>query len=393
MSEPAIRIVAVTKSFGANFAVQAITLDIKEGEFFSLLGPSGCGKTTLLRMIAGFETPTNGKILIGGDDMLNVPPHKRPANMVFQNYALFPHLSTFNNVAFGLRSSKTPKGEIEQRVKTALELVRLGDYADRMPSQLSGGQQQRVALARAVVNRPKVLLLDEPLSALDVQIREEMQNELAQLQRQLNMTFVMVTHDQHEALALSTRVAVLCKGNLEQVGTPQEIFEQPNTRFVASFIGQSNLLNGRLKSRDNGRAVVDIDDSTSIVVKDNPSCACKEGQPIIVWIKPNSLYLNRDEALYNSSDEDGDAMLGTFSAEILARSYQGSAVEYLCKVSNVQIRLSLPGKEQHQHEIGDLVKLYVTGEACSYLAGDENVELGEPVELEPSQSVQTALSP
>lgn len=392
MSEPAIRIVAVTKSFGANFAVQAITLDIEEGEFFSLLGPSGCGKTTLLRMIAGFEIPTNGKILIGGADMSNVPPHKRPANLVFQNYALFPHLTVFENVAFGLKSSKRPKKEIDERVKTALDLVRLGDFASRMPAQLSGGQQQRVAVARAVVNRPKVLLLDEPLSALDVQIREEMQNELANLQRQLKLTFVMVTHDQHEALALSHRVAVLCQGNLEQVGTPQEIFEQPSTMFVASFIGQSNLLTGRLKSRNGNVAAVEIDDASTIIVRDNPKCASiKEGEPVIAWVKPNSLYLNKDEALYNSSDEYGESMLSTVSAEVVGRSYQGSAVEYLCKLNDVQVRVSLPGKEMHPHAIGDKVTLFVTGESCSYLSGDGSVALGQPVEFD-KPSKQTALS-
>lgn len=374
MNEPAIRIAAVTKSFGANFAVQAITLDIQEGEFFSLLGPSGCGKTTLLRMIAGFETPTTGKILIAGEDMHNVPPHKRKANMVFQNYALFPHLTVFNNVAFGLKSSHTPRGEIQERVKTALDLVRLGDFAERMPAQLSGGQQQRVALARAVVNRPKVLLLDEPLSALDIQIREEMQNELARLQRQLNMTFVMVTHDQHEALALSTRVAVFCKGNLEQVGTPHEIFEQPNTRFVASFIGQSNLIHGTLKNREGNFAVVEIENGINVIVRDNPKCATvQNGQPVIAWIKPHSLYLNREEAIRDSTAEVSEMTLSSVEVEVIGRSYQGSSVEYLCRLSqlnHVQIRLSLPGKEQRELTIGQKVTLHVAGESCSFLACD-----------------------
>lgn len=224
-------------------AVNGISLSVAPGEFYSFLGPSGCGKTTLLRIFAGFEEATSGRVLIAGKEMGRTPPYKRPVNMVFQSYALFPHLSVLENVAFGLRNAgNLSRAEVTEQAKIALDKVKLASFSDRMPAQLSGGQQQRVALARALTMRPVVLLLDEPLSALDVQIREEMQDELSRLQRQLNMTFVMVTHDQSEALALSSRVAVFHAGNIEQVGSPKEIYHRPKTSFVASFIGRTNLL-------------------------------------------------------------------------------------------------------------------------------------------------------
>ncbi len=261
MSAKAIQAIEISKRFGTTQAVRTLNLDVEESEFFSLLGPSGCGKTTLLRMIAGFETPSTGELFVGGKNVLGVPPHKRPVNMVFQSYALFPHLTVFENVAFGLKSGpKITSDELTARVGEALNLVRLSHLAERFPSQLSGGQQQRVALARAVVNRPMVLLLDEPLSALDPQIREEMQSELARLQRELNMTFVMVTHDQDEALALSSRIAVFYNGNLEQVGTPKEVYERPATPFVARFIGNTNLIEGTLLSSDSSSAKVQLGD-------------------------------------------------------------------------------------------------------------------------------------
>lgn len=243
MSEPAVIFQNVTKTFGKTKACSDVNFAIGAGEFFSLLGPSGCGKTTLLRMIAGFEFPDEGKVLVGGKDMSAVPAHKRPVNMVFQSYALFPHMTIFENVAFGLRVQRqSPQLEINKRVDEALELVRLPQVKDRYPAQLSGGQQQRVAFARAIVNRPSVLLLDEPLSALDPRIREDMQEELARFKKELAITFVMVTHDQAEAFALSDRIAVLNQGCLEQLGTAQEIYNAPATPFVADFIGQTNLL-------------------------------------------------------------------------------------------------------------------------------------------------------
>ncbi len=232
----------VTKHFGAYVAVEEAHFDIREGEFFSMLGPSGCGKTTTLRMIAGFETPTSGNILLHGTDVSKVPPYKRDVNTVFQQYGLFPHLTILDNVAFGLRSKGVAKAEAKSRSQEMLEIVRLNDFGDRKPSQLSGGQQQRVALARALVNKPKALLLDEPLGALDLKLRQSMQLELKRIQRELGITFIFVTHDQEEALTMSDRIAVMTQGRTAQIGTPTDIYYHPASVFVAGFIGTANLL-------------------------------------------------------------------------------------------------------------------------------------------------------
>ena len=239
---PAVRLERVTKHFGDYIAVEEADFDIGSGEFFSMLGPSGCGKTTTLRMIAGFEQPTSGRVLLGGQDVSRTPPYRRDVNTVFQNYALFPHMSIAENVAFGLESRKVAKDEIRRRVAEILELVRLPDMADRKPSQLSGGQQQRIALARALVNRPTALLLDEPLGALDLKLRQSMQLELKRSQRELGITFVCVTHDQEEALTMSDRIAVMTQGRTDQIGGPTEIYDCPSSVFVAGFIGTANLL-------------------------------------------------------------------------------------------------------------------------------------------------------
>jgi putrescine transport system ATP-binding protein len=241
-AQPFLRIEGVSKLFGDFVAVNNVSLDIFEGEFFSLLGGSGCGKTTLLRMLAGLDHANSGKIFIDGQDMTFTPPYERPVNMMFQSYALFPHMNVFNNVAFGLRQDRIPKAEVISRVDEALALVELGDFARRKPDQLSGGQRQRVALARALIKRPKLLLLDEPLAALDKKLRERTQLQLSRIQERVGITFVLVTHDQEEAMNLSTRIAVMEQGNFEQVGTPREIYETPGNRFVAGFIGSVNLL-------------------------------------------------------------------------------------------------------------------------------------------------------
>ena len=244
----AVELSAVTKRFGEFIAVDDLTLDIYEGEFFSLLGPSGCGKTTTLRMIAGFEEPTEGDISVGGDPMRRVPPYRRPVNTVFQSYAIFPHLNVFDNVAFGLRRSGVKGEELHKRVTDACEMVQLSGFEKRKPSKLSGGQQQRVALARALVNHPEVLLLDEPLGALDLKLRKEMQLYLKNLQHEVGITFIYVTHDQEEALTMSDRIAVMNEGRVQQVADPPTLYELPRNRFVSDFIGQTNVFSGTVES-------------------------------------------------------------------------------------------------------------------------------------------------
>ena len=270
-SDPAaIELIGVAKQFASDDgkvqAVEHVDLAIETGEFFSLLGPSGCGKTTTLRMIAGFEEPTSGPVLLYGENMVGVPPNRRDMNMVFQNYALFPHMTVFDNVAFGLRRKKIDKGEIDRRVNEMLELVDLTGRERRRPREMSGGQQQRVALARALVNHPRALLLDEPLGALDLKLRQAMQSELKRIQREVGITFVYVTHDQGEALTMSDRIAVMNAGRVEQLGTPREVYEQPRTRFVADFIGTSNLLTARADRIEGDCAVAAFDDQQRLVV-------------------------------------------------------------------------------------------------------------------------------
>src|SRR3954452_23500975 len=253
-SAPSIRLIDLAKEFGSVRAVDGVDLEIADGEFFSMLGPSGSGKTTVLRMIAGFEQPTRGSIELAGRDVTSQPPYARDVNTVFQDYALFPHMSVIENVEYGLRVKKVGRSERRRRAAEALETVRLGAHGARRPSQLSGGQRQRVALARALVNWPKVLLLDEPLGALDLKLRREMQIELKQIQREVGITFVFVTHDQEEALTLSDRIAVFDGGRMQQVGTPVELYERPATPFTAGFVGTSNLLTGALAQRLVGRS-------------------------------------------------------------------------------------------------------------------------------------------
>jgi spermidine/putrescine ABC transporter ATP-binding subunit len=258
MSEIDVKLDRISKAYGTVVAVDAVSLEMERGTIYSLLGPSGCGKTTTLRLIAGFDQPTGGEVLIRGARVNDVPPYKRDISIVFQSYALFPHLTVGDNVAFGLRMRRVPKAERAKAVAEALNLVKLAGYADRYPRQLSGGQQQRVALARAIVIKPAVLLLDEPLGALDKMLREEMQVELRQLQQRLGITAVFVTHDQEEALTLSDRVAVMRGGRLEQVGAPREIYERPRTEFVAGFLGASNFFDGRVVGRQGGFVEVDV---------------------------------------------------------------------------------------------------------------------------------------
>ncbi|CAN5765872.1 hypothetical protein BH18ACT2_BH18ACT2_03450 [soil metagenome] len=277
----------VRKEFGDFVAVERADFAIARGEFFSLLGPSGCGKTTLLKMIAGFEKPTSGRVLLEGADVSSVPPHKRNVNTVFQQYALFPHLSVVDNIAFGLRAKKVPAAEARKRSREMLDVVRLGEFANRRPAQLSGGQQQRVALARALVNLPSALLLDEPLAALDLKLREAMQLELKRIQREVGITFIFVTHDQGEALTMSDRIAVMSRGQVEQIGTPEEIYAAPASIFVAGFIGSANLLPGTLVEAGGGRAVARLDNDLDVTVLGSTEAG--QGDPVTVMLRPERL--------------------------------------------------------------------------------------------------------
>jgi putrescine transport system ATP-binding protein len=288
--KPLLEIRGVSKKFGDFIAVNNVDLDIYQGELFCLLGGSGCGKTTLLRMLAGFEKPSSGQILIDGQDMSEVPPYKRPTNMMFQNYALFPHMTVEKNIAFGLEQDGISKAEISDKIDSILKLVELQDYKKRRPQQLSGGQRQRVALARALVKQPKLLLLDEPLSALDKKLREQTQFELMNIQYKVGVTFVVVTHDQEEAMTLSTRIAVMDRGRFIQTGTPTEIYEYPRDRFVADFIGSANILDGKVVSNLEGT----IEVSTYLgkfSFKSNSNIS--EGSDLFVGLRPEKISISK----------------------------------------------------------------------------------------------------
>jgi putrescine transport system ATP-binding protein len=288
---PLLRIEAVVKKFGAFRAVDRLSLDVAAGEFFALLGPSGCGKTTLLRMLAGFETPDEGKILLDGRDIAQVLPHERPVNMMFQNYALFPHLSVRDNIAFGLKRAGMARPEIETRVAEMMALVKLEGLEKRKPDQLSGGQKQRVALARSLARRPKVLLLDEPLAALDKKLRESTQQELMELQRRLGMTFIVVTHDQEEAMTMADRIGVMEAGRLEQVATPRQLYEAPASRWIAEFVGDVNVFEGQVGAREAGRMAVETRDAGTVFVAEPRQPLTKE--TVSVAIRPEKVKLSR----------------------------------------------------------------------------------------------------
>jgi spermidine/putrescine transport system ATP-binding protein len=324
MAEIAVELRDVLKEFAepekkgeAFAAVNHVDLQIHDGEFFSLLGPSGCGKTTSLRMIAGFELPTSGEVLIHGKAMGKTPPYQRPVNTVFQSYALFPHMTIFDNVAFGLQMKGTNKAEIQPRVKEALDMVRLPGYENRKPKQLSGGQQQRVALARALVNRPEVLLLDEPLGALDLKLRKEMQLELKTLQREVGITFIYVTHDQEEALTMSDRIGVMSKGRLLQVGNSSDIYDSPNCRFVADFIGETNFINGKIKSQPGRMAEVGVGDGLVLRVDCEQTVAV--GTEVSVAVRPEKMHVN-------AADRSGQE--NAFQGRVINVVYIGTDTHY-----------------------------------------------------------------
>ncbi len=285
---PMLRIASVVKRFGGVTAVDDLSLDIATGEFFALLGPSGCGKTTLLRMLAGFEAPDSGAITLDGADIAHVLPHERPVNMMFQNYALFPHLTVEGNIAFGLKRAGLPRDEIASRVAEMVALVRLEGLEKRRPDQLSGGQRQRVALARSLARRPRLLLLDEPLAALDKKLRESTQAELKEVQRRLGMTFIIVTHDQEEAMTVADRIGVMDNGRLVQVASPRELYEAPNSRWIAGFVGDINLIEGEVESREPGRIIIATPDAGAIVAARAPETSAA----VCVAIRPEKIRLS-----------------------------------------------------------------------------------------------------
>ncbi len=329
--EPAVQLSGVTKRFGDVVAVDALDLQIRDGEFFSLLGPSGCGKTTTLRMVAGLEYPTEGSIQIYGEEMGLRPPNKRPINTVFQSYALFPHMTVAKNVAFGLEMQKVEASEVVERVARAIDLVRLTGMENRKPTQLSGGQQQRVALARALVNRPKVLLLDEPLGALDLKLRQAMQFELKELQERVGITFVYVTHDQEEALTMSDRIGVMNDGALLQIGTPQEIYEQPQTRFVADFIGETTFVSGVVV----GAGVVRLADGSTV----KTSTDAGPGIEVTLALRPERLFLYPEG---DTSVAGGNRLNGTVNRRV----YLGNSLFYEVDVGVAVVRV------RHENTLG-----------------------------------------
>jgi len=332
--DPYIRIERVTKQFGGFTAVDKVSLDIYRGELFSLLGPSGCGKSTLLRMLAGLEIPSAGRILIDGQDMTDVPPYERPVNMMFQSYALFPHMTVEKNVAFGLRQDNTPGGEIKARVAEMLDLVQLTDFAKRKPAQLSGGQRQRVALARSLAKYPKLLLLDEPLAALDKKLREQTQFELMNIQEKTGVTFIVVTHDQEEAMTLSTRIAVMNNGILQQLGTPSEVYEFPKTRYIADFLGSINLFEGVVtESPDSGHLMVTSDEA-GLMFHLDAFAELPVNTRVAVAIRPEKIAISKEKP-----EQEENVCRGKVD-EI---AYQGSLSIYQIELANGKmVRVTTP---------------------------------------------------
>jgi spermidine/putrescine transport system ATP-binding protein len=325
MSEFVIELKTITKSYGVNTVLRDINLQVRQGEFLTLLGPSGCGKTTILRLIAGFEEPTNGTVLIDGRDMQGFPPEQRQVNTVFQSYALFPHMTVFDNVAFGPRMQGVTSRELRERVMETLRMVMLEEFADRKPQQLSGGQQQRVAIGRAVVNKPLVLLLDEPLSALDYKLRKTMQIELKQLQRRLGITFIFVTHDQEEALSMSDRVVVMNTGTIEQTGTPQEIYETPKNLFVARFVGEINVLPGTIMAASASCYDILLQGTTINLKSPRRFTA---GDRVNVLIRPEDLRLWREA----EAPQQEQARL--FAAAVEEVAYKGCTVDLIMRLED-----------------------------------------------------------
>lgn len=371
MTDGTIRLVDLTKYFDSHPAVNGINLEIPNGEFFSLLGPSGCGKTTTLRMIAGFEEPDSGMILLSGRDVAHTPPNKRPVNTVFQNYALFPHLNVFDNVAFGLRtrSAGISRQEGDRRAAEALELVKLDGFGKRRPSELSGGQQQRVALARALALRPEGLLLDEPLGALDAKLRKNLQLELKSLQQQVGITFIYVTHDQNEALTMSDRIAVMNGGSVEQMGTPRDIYESPDTVFVADFLGASNLMDAEVIGEDEqGRTRLDL--SGIEVVADHADH--RQFGKVKLTVRPERVWVEPIESL---PEDDGNWIAGEVEREV----YFGNSVTLNVAMSNgLQIETEVHASaRERSFRTGDKVGVYLSPDSLRVLALERKYTAGD----------------
>jgi len=334
---PLLRIEGVAKTFGGFRAVDGVSLDIAAGEFFALLGPSGCGKTTLLRLLAGFETPDEGHILLNGRDIAQVLPHERPVNMMFQNYALFPHLSVRDNIAFGLKRAGMARKDIDMRVAEMVALVKLEGLEKRKPDQLSGGQRQRVALARSLARRPQVLLLDEPLAALDKKLRESTQAELMELQRRLGMTFIIVTHDQEEAMTVASRIGVMDAGRLEQVASPRELYEAPASRRIAEFIGEVNLFDGEVESHELNRLTIATRDAGTIVAAEPRNPVTKTS--VSVAIRPEKVKLSRRGP---AADTSASQSLNRLEGVVSEVSYLGGLTSYKVKLdSGAVVRSSM----------------------------------------------------
>jgi putrescine transport system ATP-binding protein len=338
---PHLRLDHVVKRYveGGGAAVDGVSLEVKRGEFFALLGPSGCGKTTLLRLVAGFETPDRGAILIDGADMAAVPPYRRPVNMMFQSYALFPHMTVAENVGFGLKQDGRPRREVAARTAAMLDLVKLGPLADRKPAQLSGGERQRVALARALVKEPKLLLLDEPLAALDRKLREETRFELVRIQHRVGITFLMVTHDQEEAMSMASRLAVMSQGRIVQVGTPGEVYEQPQTRFVADFLGAVNLFTGRVTGAKGGLLRIDSDEAGAPLVAAHDR-AIPPGTTVAVAVRPEKIALAPDAPA---------PIANRLAGRVRAVAYRGEASTYEVELATGKVlRVSLANTERRR---------------------------------------------
>ncbi|TWB90469.1 putrescine transport system ATP-binding protein [Bradyrhizobium macuxiense] len=363
---PLLRIEGVAKSFGNFRAVDKLSLDIRAGEFFALLGPSGCGKTTLLRMLAGFETPDEGRILLGGNDIAQVLPHERPVNMMFQNYALFPHLSVRDNIAFGLKRAGMARKDIATRVAEMVALVKLEGLEKRKPDQLSGGQRQRVALARSLARRPQVLLLDEPLAALDKKLRESTQGELMELQRRLGMTFIIVTHDQEEAMTMAGRIGVMDAGRLVQVATPRNLYEAPASRWIAEFVGDINLFNGQVTARDRGRLTVSTTEAGALAVSELWPPVTKE--VVSVAIRPEKVKLSRRAP---ATDAGASQAINRLEGVVIDVNYLGGITSYRVKLeSGAVVRSSMANTARldvDAYLAGQRVVAWFTADDCLVL--------------------------